>query len=76
MEYYSAMKKEWKHAICNMDRPGDDQTNSGRQMACDITYRCNLNWIHMNKFTKQKHTHRLRKTNSELPKEKKGLGEG
>ena len=30
----------------------------------------------MNKFTEQKQTHRLRKTNSELPKEKKGLGRG
>lgn len=46
------------------------------QMTCDITYRCNLNWMHMNKFTKQKHTHRLRKTNSELPKGKEGAGGG
>ena len=47
---------------------------SERQLAYDITYRCNLNWMHMNKFTKQKHTHKLKKQRW-LPGEK-GRGAG
>ena len=50
MEYYSAIKKEWKNAICsNMDGPGDYHTkwsksDRERQTPYDIAYLWNLKY--------------------------------
>ena len=45
MEYYSVIKKEQNRAICS-HRGGtrDSQTQSERQMPCDITYIWNLKY--------------------------------
>ena len=64
MEYYSATKKEWNHAICSdMDGPRDYHTEWGlpdreRQVSYVVTYMCNLKKkkIQMNVFIKQEQT--------------------
>ena len=80
MEYYSAIKREWNHAICsNMDGPRDyhtkwSESDRERQIPYDITYMWNLKIRH--KWTILRNRSRLTDREQTCGCQGVGCGEG